>query len=41
MRWIVGLTLGFLTMIGVNAVMIYLAVTTPNPVVQSYVEADR
>lgn len=41
MRWLIGLVLAFVVVIGANAVMVYFAVTTPNPVAESYIEADR
>jgi hypothetical protein len=41
MRWIIGLALAFAIVIGANAAMVYFAVTTPNPIVDSYNEGVR
>lgn len=36
MRWSLGLTIGFVVMIGVNMLLIYLAVSDTPEIVESY-----
>ena len=41
MRWVIGLAVAFGLVVSANMVMIYFAVSTPNPVSESYKEAPR
>lgn len=41
MRWTIGLVLGFVVMLGVNVLFIWLAVNTPLHVESSYITEAR
>jgi len=41
MRWLIGLLVAFGIVVTANMVMIYFAVSTPNPISESYTSTHR
>lgn len=41
MRWLIGIVVGFLTVLAVNGYMLYVALQNPAQVEQSYNEEKR